>query len=84
MTLPTSQQALSLYRSLHRSARLFNAYNFKQYITRRSRDAFRENQKETDPAKINELLTFGKQQLLVAQRQGAINSLYSHSKLVIE
>lgn len=55
----------SLYRSLLRQSNKFAAYNFREYARRRTRDAFRESQKETDSKKIQELMQHGRKELQV-------------------
>jgi LYR motif-containing protein 4 len=55
----------SLYRSLLRQSNQFAAYNFREYARRRTRDAFREHQKETDPRRIQELVQKGLKELQV-------------------
>jgi hypothetical protein len=68
-----------------RSSRLFTAYNFREYVHRRSRDAFKGSKDVTDPAEIRRLYDQGKKDLLVAQRQGALSGMFGHvDKLVIE
>ncbi|KAK2753768.1 hypothetical protein FQN55_000131 [Onygenales sp. PD_40] len=56
-------QARSLFRSLLRQSRQFAAYNFREYARRRTRDAFREHQHETEERKIQELMQKGLQDL---------------------
>ena len=53
----------SLYRSLLRQSNQFAAYNFREYARRRTRDAFREHQKETDSKRIQELVQKGTKEL---------------------
>ncbi|ODH46540.1 hypothetical protein GX48_07378 [Paracoccidioides brasiliensis] len=55
----TAFQARSLFRSLLRQSRQFAAYNFREYAWRRTIDAYREHQHETDPRKIQELMQKG-------------------------
>ncbi|KAL2692591.1 hypothetical protein IWX47DRAFT_167610 [Phyllosticta citricarpa] len=61
----TAMQARSLYRSLLRQARQFAAYNFREYALRRTRDAFRENQKLKDDRAIQEAIQKGLKELQV-------------------
>lgn len=65
MSNPTAFEVRSLYRSLHRQARQFAAYNFREYAKRRTKDAFREHQAETDERKIQELMQKGLKELQV-------------------
>lgn len=55
----------SLYRSLLRQSKQFANYNFRMYAWRRTRDAFREHQKENDPRAIQELVQRGLKELQV-------------------
>lgn len=63
MTTPSPPKIRSLYRSLLRQSNQFAAYNFREYAKRRTRDAFREHQKERDEEKIRELVTKGEKEL---------------------
>ncbi|KAJ3266808.1 hypothetical protein HDU77_010189 [Chytriomyces hyalinus] len=82
---PTHSQTLSLYRSLLRSSRIFTNYNFRSYVYRRSRDAFRENRGETSADVVARLYAKGVQELAVAQRQGTIDRMFRpKSGLVVE
>ncbi len=51
------------YRSLLRQARQFALYNFREYAKRRTRDAFREHQREQDARRVQELMQKGLQNL---------------------
>ena len=52
---------------------------------RRGREDFRQFKGETDPAKIQELLAYGRKELTVIQRQAQISQLYgSPSRSVLE
>ena len=53
------------YRSMLRQANQFAAYNFREYAKRRTKDAFREHQRETDERKVQELLQKGLKELQV-------------------
>lgn len=55
----------SLYRSLLRQSKQFSNYNFRTYAWRRTRDAFREHQKESDSRRIQELVQKGLSELQV-------------------
>ncbi|KAI4145278.1 MAG: hypothetical protein LQ340_006340 [Diploschistes diacapsis] len=46
-------------RSLLRTSNQFAAYNFREYAKRRTRDAYREHQKEVDERKIQDLIQRG-------------------------
>jgi hypothetical protein len=51
------------YRSLLRQSSQFAAYNFREYAKRRTRDAFREHQKEGEERRIQELMQKGLKEL---------------------
>ena len=53
------------YRSLLRTGKQFAAYNFREYATRRTRDAFREHVKEADSRRIQELVQNGIKELQI-------------------
>ncbi|KAJ1701596.1 hypothetical protein LUZ63_001375 [Rhynchospora breviuscula] len=74
---PTRAEALSLLRSLLRTASKFNDYNVREYIKRRSLDAFRENKSLSDPSSLASAFSDGKAQLEVAKRQAVVYSLYA-------
>jgi hypothetical protein len=54
---------ISQYRSLLRQGNQFAAYNFREYAKRRTRDGFREHQKEVDDRRIQELVQSGLKEL---------------------
>src|SRR4051812_48348298 len=64
----------SLYRSLLRQSSQFANYNFRQYARRRTRDAFREHQHESDQRRIQELVQKGLKELQV-MKVGVVNCL---------
>ena len=83
--IATSRQAiLSLYRNLLRTGGQFSQYGFREYARRRTRDAFREHQKETDAARIQELVNRGISELQMMKRQTVISQMYNMDKLVVE
>lgn len=55
----------SLYRSLLRESQKFANYNFRSYAWRRTRDAFREHQQESDSRQIQEHVQRGLKELQV-------------------
>ncbi|MCJ1331833.1 LYR motif-containing protein 4 [Thelotrema lepadinum] len=63
----TAFQARSLcflqFRSLLRQSNQFAAYNFREYAKRRTRDAFREHQKEADERKTQDFIQRGLREL---------------------
>ncbi|EAS35089.2 iron-sulfur cluster biosynthesis protein Isd11 [Coccidioides immitis RS] len=77
-------QARSLFRSLLRQSKQFSNYNFREYALRRTRDAFREHQQETEERKIQELLQKGIQDLRMMKRQTVISQFYQLDRLVVE
>mmetsp|Transcript_63652 Transcript_63652/g.93236 ORF Transcript_63652/g.93236 Transcript_63652/m.93236 type:complete len:93 (-) Transcript_63652:76-354(-) len=78
-------EAAALYRALVRSSKKFGTYNFREYFLRRTREDFRQYRTETDPAKIKELLEYGRRELQVIQRQATISSLFgSPTRSVLE
>src|SRR3954447_6753883 len=62
----------SLYRSLLRRSAQFTDYNFRQYARRRTKDAFREHQHESDQRRIQELVQKGLKELQVI-KVGIVN-----------
>ncbi|KAL1959586.1 hypothetical protein VTO42DRAFT_1621 [Malbranchea cinnamomea] len=80
----SAYQARSLFRSLLRQSRQFAGYNFREYAKRRTIDAFREHQHETEERKIQELMQKGLQQLRMMQRQTVISQFYQLERLVVE
>ena len=63
MSNQSAVQVRSLYRQLLRQSRQFAAYNFREYATRRTKDAFREHKTVTDQEKVKELLDKGQKEL---------------------
>lgn len=53
-------------------------------VVRRGREDFRQHKSITDPAKIQDMLEYGRKELTVIQRQAAISNLYSPSRSVLE
>lgn len=81
----TSRSAvLSLYRSLLKAGSQFSQYGFREYARRRTRDAFREHKSETDPQKMQELVSRGVNELQMVRRQTVISQMYNIDKLVVE
>ena len=81
----TSRTAiLSLYRDLLRTGSRFSQYGFREYARRRTRDAFREHQAETDPQRIQEFVNRGNNELQTMKRQTLIGQMYNMDKLVVE
>ncbi|KAE8315675.1 hypothetical protein BDV41DRAFT_562800 [Aspergillus transmontanensis] len=80
----TAFQVRSLFRSLLRQSSQFSNYNFREYARRRTRDAFREHQRETEDRRIQELIQDGLQNLRMMKRQTVISQFYQMDKLVVE
>ncbi|KAI1362419.1 hypothetical protein F5Y08DRAFT_312057 [Xylaria arbuscula] len=78
------QQARSLYRQLLRTGSEFQAYNFREYAKRRTRDAFRENKGVEDPRQIQDLIQKGLKELQAMQRQTVVSKFYQIDRLVVE
>ncbi|KAJ4989828.1 complex 1 protein [Stagonosporopsis vannaccii] len=72
------------YRSLLRQSSQFAAYNFREYAKRRTRDAFREHQKEAEERRIQELMQKGLKELQMLKRQTVISQFYQIDRLVVE
>ncbi|KAK5632378.1 hypothetical protein RRF57_008092 [Xylaria bambusicola] len=51
------------YRQLLRTGSEFQAYNFREYAKRRTRDAFRESKDVEDPRQIQDLIQKGLKEL---------------------
>jgi hypothetical protein len=64
----------SLFRSLLRQSSQFANFNFREYARRRTKDAFREHQHETDQRRIQELVQKGLKELQVI-KVGVVNRL---------
>lgn len=75
---------LSLYRNLLKTGNQFSQYSFRQYARRKTRDAFREYKHETDPQRIQELVSRGISELRMMKRQTTISQMYCMDKLVVE
>jgi hypothetical protein len=65
----------SLYRSLLRRSSQFADFNFREYARRRTKDAFREHQHETDQRRIQELFQKGLKELQVI-KVGVVNRFH--------
>ncbi|KAI0532811.1 iron-sulfur cluster biosynthesis protein-like protein Isd11 [Xylaria digitata] len=78
------QQARSLYRQLLRTGSQFQAYNFREYAKRRTRDAFRENKDVEDPRQIQDLIQKGLKELQTIKRQTIVSQFYQNDRLVVE
>ncbi|KAI7905796.1 uncharacterized protein BX663DRAFT_500932 [Cokeromyces recurvatus] len=85
MAASTSTKVLSLYRNFIRYGHKFASYNFRDYANRRSRDAFRDNMKETSPEKIAAFIEKAENELAILKRQATISQMYTKGEhLVVE
>ena len=75
--LPARSELLTQFRSLIRNCQKFPDYNIREYVKRRTVDAFRENPTLTDPAAIATAVADARSQLEVAKRQSIVYSLYA-------
>lgn len=87
-------------RNLLRTSTQFAAYNFREYAKRRTKDAFREHQKESDERKLQDLMQTGLKELQMLkvwpenvlnsdntdgyQRQTTISQFFQLDRLVVE
>ncbi|KAK8099352.1 uncharacterized protein PG998_012593 [Apiospora kogelbergensis] len=78
------KQARSLYRSLLRQGRNFQAYNFREYAHRRTVDAFHENKNVSDPREVQELMQKGLKELQMLKRQTVVSQFFQFDRLVVE
>ncbi|PCH36892.1 hypothetical protein WOLCODRAFT_140631 [Wolfiporia cocos MD-104 SS10] len=81
---PTKQALLELYNTTLNTSRAFSSYNFRQYFERRTRNTFREMEKETDPAKLTAFYNERTEELAVLKRSAVVNQLYGGWRLVVE
>jgi hypothetical protein len=69
------------YRSLLRQGGQFASYNFREYAKRRTRDAFRDYQKESEERRIQELMQKGLKELqMLKVREGYHRGIASHCR----
>ncbi|ORX73581.1 hypothetical protein DL89DRAFT_263625 [Linderina pennispora] len=80
----TRSQVLKLYRSSLQAAQQFETYNFRKYFYRRTRDRFRASSTLTEEPAIAQAVAEARQELTVMQRQGLVNKMFSHNRVVIE
>jgi hypothetical protein len=71
----TSAFSVRLYRSLLRQSSQFTNFNFREYARRRTKDAFREHQHETDQRRIQKLVQKGLKELQVI-KVGVVNRFH--------
>ncbi|KAK9682113.1 hypothetical protein RND81_10G051400 [Saponaria officinalis] len=75
--LPPRSQTLAIFRSLLRVSRKFPDYNIREYVKRRTTDAFRQNKTLTDPSAVASAIADAQSQLDIAKRQAIVYSLYA-------
>lgn len=75
---PSAMEVRSLYRSLMRQSKQFAAYNFREYATRRTRDAFRAHGQEADARKVQELMQKGLKELQMLKVSRALSDPARH------
>ncbi|KAJ1941710.1 hypothetical protein EC988_006689, partial [Linderina pennispora] len=80
----TRSQVLKLYRSSLQAAQQFETYNFRKYFYRRTRDRFRASSTLTEEPAIAQAVAEARQELAMMQRQGLVNKMFSHNRVVIE
>jgi hypothetical protein len=74
---------LGLYKQILREARQFHTYNYKVYTIRRTREEFKRNRGETNPEKIQALISKAKETRDMVARQATINSMYAHDDSIL-
>ncbi|KAK2075144.1 hypothetical protein P8C59_009294 [Phyllachora maydis] len=84
MSNTSPQQVRSLYRQLLRQGRQFTSYNFREYASRRTRDAFKEHKHVDNPRRVQELMQTALKELQRLKRMTVISQLYELDRLVVE
>ncbi|KAL9233743.1 hypothetical protein vseg_008699 [Gypsophila vaccaria] len=79
MSAASVSETVAIYRSLLRISRKFPDYNIREYVKRRTTDAFRANKTLSDPSAIAAAVADAQSQLDVAKRQSIVYSLYAPS-----
>lgn len=74
--MPGSTEARTLFRAFLRSGRTFPQFNISHYIQRRAREEFYAHAREADPARLQQLVASGREQLEVVKRQALVYGLY--------
>ncbi|KAK1295952.1 hypothetical protein QJS10_CPB15g01362 [Acorus calamus] len=74
---PSPGEILSLFRSLLKTASKFSDYSIREYMKRRTIDAFRDNKTLSDPNTVCSAFIDGKTQLEIERRQSIVFSLYA-------
>ena len=81
--MPSPHSALSLYRSILRSAQPM-PYNFRMYARRRARDTFVANRTLSDTRQVQEAMQVGLEQLQLIRRQATMHGMFHSDPLVVE
>ncbi|KAL2518860.1 LYR family of Fe/S cluster biogenesis protein [Abeliophyllum distichum] len=76
-SLPGRSKVISLFRSFLKTTRVYMDYNVREYVKRRTIDAFRQNRHLSDPSAVASAFNDGKSQLSVAKRQAVVYYLYT-------
>lgn len=74
--MPGSPEVRALFRAFLRNGRTFPQFNISHYIQRRAKEEFHAHAREADPAKLQQLVASGKEQLDVVKRQALVYGLY--------
>ncbi|KIY49766.1 hypothetical protein FISHEDRAFT_58023 [Fistulina hepatica ATCC 64428] len=82
--VPSRYSILALYHSTLRVSHSFSSYNFRNYFVRRTKDAFRDIQKEQDPNKVQARYSEAVKDLAVLRRSAIVNQLYGGWRLAVE
>ncbi|KAH7288866.1 hypothetical protein KP509_31G047400 [Ceratopteris richardii] len=73
---PSAAEVKALFRAFLREARKFPDYNIREYVKRRSRQGFHQNQNIV-PELATAAFAEGRELLEVAKRQAVVYSLYA-------
>ena len=76
MASTTSLKVLSLYKRLLRESAKFSDNNYRSYAIRKVRYGFKQGAKETEPAKIDETISYAKNSMEIIKRQSIIGNLF--------
>ncbi|KIY61870.1 hypothetical protein CYLTODRAFT_362261 [Cylindrobasidium torrendii FP15055 ss-10] len=81
---PTKQMILQLYHATLKTSKTFSSYNFRNYFVDRTKDVFRDIQKENDPARLTTMYGDAVKELTVLRRSAILNQIYGGWKLAVE
>lgn len=83
--MPSPVEVQSLFRAFFREARKHSNYNIRAYVRRSVSREFKKNAGETDPARVQQLFDFGKDQLALVRRSVLVQALYGRpQRLILE